>query len=59
MVFALTEKLEDEILQALENQEQKFLVDAKNSVLVSSDNISADENSFMFCLNGILLMVLT
>lgn len=46
MVFALTEKLEDEILQALENQEQKFLVDAKNSVLVSSDNISADENSF-------------
>lgn len=46
MVFALTEKLEDEILQALENQEQKFLVDAKNSALISSDNISADENSF-------------
>lgn len=46
MVFALTEKLESEILQALENQEQKFLVDAQNSVLVSSEKISADEYSF-------------
>lgn len=46
MVFALTEMLADEILQALENQEQKFLVDAQNSILVSSENFSADEDSF-------------
>ena len=46
MVFALTERLADEILQALENQEQKFLVDAQNSILVSSENFSADEDSF-------------
>lgn len=49
MVFALTEKLADEILQALENQEQKFLVDAQNSILVSAEKFSADEDSF-FCL---------
>lgn len=49
MVFALTEKLEEEILQALENQEQKFLVDAQNLILVSADDFSADEDSF-FCL---------
>ncbi len=49
MVFALTEKLADEILQALENQEQKFLVDAQNSILVSVEKFSADEDSF-FCL---------
>lgn len=46
MVFALTEMLADEILQALENQEQKFLVDAQNSILVSAENFSADEDSF-------------
>ncbi len=46
MVFALTERLADEILQALENQEQKFLVDAQNSILVSVENFSADEDSF-------------
>ncbi len=49
MVFALTEKLAEEIFQALENQEQKFLVDAQNLVLVSAENFSADADSF-FCL---------
>lgn len=46
MVFELTQKLEDEILCALENQEQKFLVDSKNLVLVPAENVSSDEDSF-------------
>lgn len=46
MVFALTEKLEGEILQALENQEQKFLLDAENAVLVPADSAGADEDSY-------------
>lgn len=46
MVFALTDKLADDILQALENQEQKFIVDAENAVLVPAETVSADEDSF-------------
>ncbi len=49
MVFALNEKLEEEILRALENQEQKFLLDAQNLVLLPAEKISADEYSF-YCL---------
>ena len=47
MVFELTPKLEGEILQALENQEQTFLVDSENAVLVPADRgLSGNEDSF-------------
>lgn len=47
MVFTLTAKLADEILQALENQEQTFVVDSKNECLVPlSSKVSVDEDSF-------------
>ncbi len=46
MTFALTEKLEEEILQALENQVQSFLLDAEKSVLIFDPSISADECRF-------------
>lgn len=47
MVFALTEKLAEEILQALENQEQTFLVRAEDASLVpAGSEVSADEDSF-------------
>ena len=46
MVFALTEKLADDILQALENQDQKFLLKAEDCSLVLQDAFSADEDSF-------------
>ena len=46
MVFTLTAKLADEILQALENQEQTFVVDSKNECLVPlSSKVSVDEDS--------------
>lgn len=47
MVFTLTDKLAEEILQALENQEEAFLVRAEDSSLVpESSTVSADEDSF-------------
>lgn len=46
MVFNLTEKLAQEIVQALENQEQSFMVKAQDSVLVPLDSASLDEDSF-------------
>ncbi len=46
MVFNLTEKLANEIVQALENQEQTFMVRAENSTLVPFDSASLDEHIF-------------
>lgn len=46
MVFALTERLADSILQALENQEQDFCVDAEKSLIVPADDVCADEDSY-------------
>ena len=37
MVFELTNALGEAIAKALENQDKKFLVDAKNSALVEQD----------------------
>ena len=44
MVFQLTEALADEIIQALENQERHFVIDALNSVLLDADSVSADDD---------------
>lgn len=47
MVFELTSALEGEILQALENQDQTFLVDAKNSTLIPANSeVRENEDSF-------------
>ena len=47
MVFELTSALEGEIQQALENQDQTFLVDARNSTLVPANSeVSENEDSF-------------
>ena len=46
MVFQLTEALADEIIQALENQERHFVIDALNSVLLDADSVSADDDRF-------------
>ena len=47
MVFALTDSLVQEIINALENQEKKFLVCAENSSLIEKDNsVNADEQNF-------------
>ena len=47
MTFALSDVLADSILEALENQEQKFLVDAEHNALVKiSESCRADENFF-------------
>ncbi len=47
MVFELTARLSDEILNALENQNQTFFVDAARGVLVSdSDSVCCDDDSF-------------
>lgn len=46
MTFSLTESLLDEILKALENQNQVFLVDAKNQNLVSADDVKDDKENY-------------
>lgn len=46
MVFQLTDALKEEILKAMENQEDEFLLDAENSSLVFADNFSADEQKY-------------
>lgn len=46
MVFQLTESLTDEIIQALENQEQQFTVDALSVTLQKADLCSADDDRF-------------
>ena len=44
MTFALTEKLIDSIICALENQEKKFLLNAEdNSHIEKTDDLIADE----------------
>ena len=46
MTFALTESLVDEIIAALENQEQQFLVDAAQNKLISkTDGLKGDDES--------------
>lgn len=47
MTFTLTESLTDEILSALENQEESFLVDAeKNQLVQKTDGLKGDEDLF-------------
>ena len=46
MSFELTDKLTNQIVEALENQEQEFVVDAKNSVLVCKESVSCDETNY-------------
>ena len=47
MVFTLTDSLVQEIINALENQEKKFLVDAKNSSLIEKDvSIKVDNDLY-------------
>ena len=46
MTFALTESLVNEIIAALENQEQQFLVDAAQNKLISkTDGLKGDDES--------------
>ena len=42
MVFPLTESLFADILNALENQEERFLIDAESRTLVHADGITSD-----------------
>ncbi len=46
MTFALTDILIDKIQSALENQEESFLVDAKNQTLISAEEVKADDENF-------------
>lgn len=47
MTFTLTESLTDEILSALENQEETFLVDvAQNKLVQKTDGLKGDEDLF-------------
>ncbi len=46
MTFPLSEELIQDILQALENQEQTFLVDAKNLCLVCSTDYKGDDEFY-------------
>ncbi|MGP1457719.1 MAG: GNAT family N-acetyltransferase [Treponema sp.] len=46
MTFPLSEKLVSGIVNALENQERRFLVDAQTQVLVEAEGITQDENRF-------------
>ena len=48
MTFELTVKLTDEILKALENQEEEFLIDAKNGCLIkkNQNGFTADEENY-------------
>lgn len=46
MEFQLTEELEDRILREMENQEQKFLIDAKNCILVPFESAVDDEQNY-------------
>lgn len=45
MTFTLTDTLADEIQNALENQEQTFLVDAQENVLVEQDGSVSDDGA--------------
>lgn len=46
MTFQLTDKLEEEILRALEDQNQFYCVDAQNLTLIPTSSVSADEEFF-------------
>lgn len=46
MIFELTEKLCSDILFAMEDQNNSFLVDARNGVLVSTQSFSADDTNY-------------
>lgn len=46
MSFELTDKLTNQIIEALENQEQEFVVDADNSILVCKESVSSNETNF-------------
>ena len=46
MVFPLTESLFADILNALENQEERFLIDAEKKALVKADGIISDEERY-------------
>lgn len=46
MFFELTEKLINQIIEALENQEQQFVVDSASSTLVYKDSVECDESDF-------------
>ena len=47
MTFELTDKLITLIVSALENQEQKFIVDAKSNLLVEKTvDVDSDEDLF-------------
>lgn len=46
MVFELSDALFDEIMNALENQEKNFLVDAQNGVLICDESKEADEENY-------------
>lgn len=47
MTFELTDKLLDSIISALENQDQKFVVDSKSNLLIEqTENIKVDDEFF-------------
>mgnify|MGYP002514675853 FL=1 len=46
MSFELTDKLTNQIIEALENQEQEFVVDAENSTLVCKESVSSDNANY-------------
>lgn len=46
MVFQLTDGLADKIVNALENQEQHFYLDAEECVLVESSSVDRDDDRF-------------
>ena len=46
MSFELTDKLTNQIIEALENQEQEFAVDAENSTLVCKESVSSDNANY-------------
>lgn len=46
MSFELTDKLTNQIVEALENQEQEFVVDAENSTLVCKESVSSDNANY-------------
>lgn len=47
MTFTLTDELTNEIISAMENQEESFVVDASNGVLVAvSSSVKSDDDKF-------------
>ena len=47
MTFALSDELNDSIISAMENQDEKFLLDAQTEKLITcgKNQINADENN--------------